>query len=717
MRVDVFNQAKRIGSIFCLTGMIWGAYAADDQVSITVQSVQGVPLTSVAVGKPFTLLVTAKNPGRIRSFPRVEGLTSFHVAGQNSQTMQSQSNGTIEEEITAQYTLVAEKPGTYVLGPARFSELPGKQSGSVSIEVVESGKDQKKTEYEAPKLTLKLTKTEAFVGEKVPFALRFSWQEPDLKPIHLGMPQLQDVQIKEVSKGNAKTERKGDQVYNVIEFTGDLYPEHAGLLRIPQLRADYVLPQLAQRWSTFFPFQMQTRESAFSPSVQLMVHELPPTDKKIVGVGNFKRFAATISAQEIPRGEAGTLILSVQGDADFAQLKAPTPNLPESFRAYPSKTTLERNGSGVQWSYVIQGLKEGSYTIPAQELTYFDTNVKAYKTLHSQPLSLTITQGSSVSTSTNVSPHLSEEEPEEVSNAEEQQKTAVPEIPQIPLGWFILLMLLPPLYALCRYIGKLGAPLFEKFLLRRRSWRALKKGSQELRLLEKRDDAAHVYDSIKQSLATFLRLEDPRDEDIIIALKVQGYSEKTTSEVAQLLQDALQVSSYAAKGASQKDRALFSRALNVLAMMSNRAKALLIACILMTTLKGVDAASLIAQAQLSLGVIPFVVWQMGVLIGWWFLWFAISRISSELRSAVLILWFGFLIGWALRLPKELYPLAFVTQEVELYMGPSETYPSRAVLEPFDELALVKKEGAWYYVSSTKGKGWVPATFIDKKVAL
>ena len=531
------------------------------------------------------------------------------------------------------------------------------------------------------------------------------------------MPELPGVQIKEVSKGNAKTERKGDQVYNVIEFTGDLYPEHAGLLRIPQLRADYVLPEQTQRWSTFFPFQIQTRESAFSPSVQLMVHELPPTDKQIVGVGEFKRFAATISAQEIPRGEAGTLILSAQGTADFAQLKAPTPHLPDSFRAYPSKTTVERNGSGVQWSYVIQGLAEGTYSIPAQELVYFDTKIKAYKTLHSQPLSLTITPGTRSSTNTTASPLSTEETGDDVSLTEKPGKASVPEVPQIPLGWFMLLMLLPPLYRLCTYIGKLGAPLLEKLLRKRRSKRALKTGSQDLRRLEKKGDVVHVYDVVKLSLARFLSLENPSDEDIITALQARGCSEKAISDVAQLLQDALEVSPYAQRSAPKKDHGLFTRAVTVLTLMSNHAKALFIACIIMTTIKGGDAASLLVQAQLSLSIIPFIVWQVGVLVGWWFLWLARSRFSSELRSAALILWFGFLIGWALRLPKELYPSVYVTEEVELYMGPSETYPSRAVLEPHDDLALVKKEGAWYYVSSTKGKGWVPATFIDKKVAL
>ena len=146
--------------------MIWSAYAADAQLSITVQSVQGVPLTSVVVGKPFVLLVTARNAGRIWSFPRVDGLTSFHLAGQNSQTMQTRSNGTIDEEMTAQYTLMAEKPGTYILGPAQFSELPDKKTGSVSIEVVDGGKGQKKTEYEAPKLTLKLAKADAYMGKR-----------------------------------------------------------------------------------------------------------------------------------------------------------------------------------------------------------------------------------------------------------------------------------------------------------------------------------------------------------------------------------------------------------------------------------------------------------------------------------------------------------------------------------------------------------------------
>ncbi len=715
MPLDVRSPAKKIGRFaFALAVLPGGTlYASDTQISLSLLSTQGMRLSSIIVGKTFSLNVTVKN-GTVRSAPRVEGLGKFHILGQSSRTMHTQSGTTVEEELTIQYTLVADAPGTFTLGPARFNEFPGKEAAPVTIEVLES-QSNKKNEMSEPTLTLKIDKTDVYVGEKVPFSLRFAWQEPELKPIHLEMPDLQDAQIKEVQRGQ-RTERIGDQVYNIIEFTGLLYPERAGLLRIPQLRADYTRPQEERRWSTFFPFAMQERDSTFSRPVRINVHELPPTDKPVIGVGNLKRLAATISAQEIPRGEAGTLVLSLQGDADFSGLKAPTPLLPQSFRQYPSKTTLDKSGSGIQWSYVIQGLEEGTFTLPAQEVTFFDTQSKSYKTLKSQPLSVTITPGTT-SLSTTVTLPVQEEAEEPLSLPEEeptQKKAWLPMLPQIPMGWFILLMLMPVMMSLGMFLWRLASPLTEHYSKRRRSLKALDKARKQLLLLEKKGDRAQVHEVMKQALATCFDLDDPTDANIDNAMRMHSYDDPLRVEVAQFLQDAVRVSPYAEKPSLQTSKDLFKDGNELLNKVRFFVKAFIVACVMVQPLQAFSVISLTSHLAETLGVIPFVVWQVGVLIGWWVLWWVVPKISSELRYALVLLWLCFLCGWALRLPKELYPAVRVTKQVHLYVGPSENYPTRAVLEPDDELVLVKIDGAWYYISSLKGKGWVPAAFIEKK---
>ena len=377
--------------------------------------------------------------------------------------------------------------------------------------------------------------------------------------------------------------------------------------------------------------------------------------------------------------------------------------------------TLDKKGSGIQWSYVIQGLEEGTFTIPAQELTFFDTLSKSYKTLTSQPLSVTITPGTPSISTVTLPP---QEEPTPVISEAPLPKefSSLPIIPQIPTLWFILLMLVPIVFTLGSFLARFISPWTTRYLQHRRSLGALKLARKQLLLLEKKGQHSQVHQVVKQALARYLDLDDPSDEDIDAALRRHSYDANTCAHVAQFLQEALDVSPYADKPSSKNSKDLFKQAREVLAQVSLRARALLIACLSIGSLQAVTITEVASHIAGSLGVIPFIVWQMGVLIGWWLLWWVAPKISPELRYSIGLIWLFFLLGWALRVPLELYPSVHVTKQVHLYVGPSETYPARAVLEPDDELALVKIDGAWYYVSSLKGKGWVPAAFIDKKVA-
>lgn len=703
MQVDVFSLVKRTGKVFSLVLALSPLCAADQEVTLSVQSAHGLPLASVAVGKPFTLVVTLKNAGALKSLPRVEGLSKFQVLGQSSRMMHTQSGGTSVEESSVLYTIVASTPGTYTLGPARFSDIPGVESMPVTVEVIEAPVGQKKNAqngYEDPKVTLQLETSEVYVGEKVPFVIRFSWQDPDLKPIAFDMPDIEGAKIKEVQRSPVRTERKGDQVYSVLELRGLLYPEQSGTLRIPQVRVEYTIPRNeAFGWSHFFSGGVQGRESAFSQPAKLTVLTLPQTNKEVAGVGSITRFVAQLTASEVPRGEAVTLILSAYGDADFSQMKPPSPELPQSLKHYPSKTTLDQRWAGVQWSYVIQAFEEGVFTIPAQTLTYFDPKARVYKTLRSQPLTLTVTPGAL--------PVAQKAEEFEPPQEEPGQHTPFEAVPHIPFLWFMLLMLIPPIYAIGRYVTTMKIPWVQKFMKRRRALYALRNARRQVAHLEKSGGLAQVYHTVKVGLQQYLELEDPQDEEIVGALRNRGYSEDLCQEVAEFLNLAAAQSSYAQQPLKYEEaHNLYNRAHQVL--QGVRA-VVFVLCFMAPAL----------YAQLPIGaheipeIVPFVVLQLGVLIGWWVLWWGFSRFSSGTRYLILALWILFFIGWAMKVPQMLYVRARVSKEVPLLVGPSENYPSRGMLETHDEVVLVKKEGAWYYISSHKGKGWVSAASIER----
>jgi hypothetical protein len=625
--------------------------------------------------------------------------------------MQSNSGGVREEEVSIQCTLIAKKSGNFVLGPARFNEIPGSVSGSARIEVIDGFKEEHTTTFEEPTLSLELSKSEVYVGEKVPFTLRFLWQDPNIKPVHIEIPELPGAQTKEVSKGSQKMERRGNQVYHVLEFTGLIYPERAGIVRIPHMRADYTIGR-SQSWPSFFQMGLADRESAFSSSVRLTVHELPPYAKPVAGVGKLSHFKAVLSNQKFPRGEAATLTLSVEGEADFDTMVAPVPQLPSSFRSYPSET--KNTSSQISWSYVLQGLEEGTYTIPSQELIYFDLHAKSYKTLRTEALSCTITPGAQ---SKNLVPLVLEEQTEATFEPVHEQLPTSGGAYSIPFTWFILLLLIPPLVCAGIFlVSKVLIPFVERFITRRRTRTALQKGASRVHQLEKHGKGELVYEVVRQSLAQFFSLHEVDDEEIMRTMRNRGYDQKLCTDTKDLLEDSLKMTSYAPSSSRQKQD-LWRRTYDILKRIGSHKGILMVVCMWMVPVEATTFELVIRDVSQIVAYIPFVVWQVGVLIGWWLLWLFLPRRSSEIAYVIMGVWLLCLVGWAFRLPHELYPPIRVSQETPLYVGPADTYPSRAQVVPHDELALVKSEGAWYYVSSRKGKGWVPAAHVKVDAAL
>jgi hypothetical protein len=75
--------------------------------------------------------------------------------------------------------------------------------------------------------------------------------------------------------------------------------------------------------------------------------------------------------------------------------------MPQSLKYYDSKNyivTSEKNSAFAQkrFEYIVQGMQAGTWQIPSQEFVFFDVIKKAYKTLKTKPLSITITSNSSM---------------------------------------------------------------------------------------------------------------------------------------------------------------------------------------------------------------------------------------------------------------------------------------------------------------------------------
>jgi hypothetical protein len=69
--------------------------------------------------------------------------------------------------------------------------------------------------------------------------------------------------------------------------------------------------------------------------------------------------------------------------------------MPDALKYYFSKSNLVQGSLGLQKSfeYIVQGMQEGEWEVPAQQFIFFDVENRSYKMLETAPLLVTVLQG------------------------------------------------------------------------------------------------------------------------------------------------------------------------------------------------------------------------------------------------------------------------------------------------------------------------------------
>ena len=162
-------MVRNIGSF-----RLWTCVLGAVEIDLEVTSSQGLPQESVSIGTPFLMSVAIKNPENEQA-PTIEGLKQFRIIGHQSEIHRAMH----QHQLKFIYTVVAKEVGTYTIGPARSA---GVSSETKTLKVVEA-QPKKKIDFEKPSFALKASTKTAVIGEKIPFTLRFEWQDPQIEPV------------------------------------------------------------------------------------------------------------------------------------------------------------------------------------------------------------------------------------------------------------------------------------------------------------------------------------------------------------------------------------------------------------------------------------------------------------------------------------------------------------------------------------------------------
>ncbi|MFN4025906.1 MAG: BatD family protein [Flavobacterium sp.] len=224
----------------------------------------------------------------------------------------------------------------------------------------------------------------------------------------LNKPKYNDFWSQNIDIKQLKAEEgmfKGERYQCVILKKVVLYPQKSGKLEIEPLSLDVDCQVPSNRrnyWGQ--PIMVEDSKRVSAGSKIINVRALPENGKPADfsgAVGQFD-FKVKPSKTTLKNGESLDLTLSVIGKGNLKLFSLPKPIVPTALEMYDPvheenvSTPLTGMTGRITDKYTIIPQYKGSYQIKSLSFSYFDLVSGRYKTITSQPISITVLDGPSV---------------------------------------------------------------------------------------------------------------------------------------------------------------------------------------------------------------------------------------------------------------------------------------------------------------------------------
>jgi hypothetical protein len=203
---------------------------------------------------------------------------------------------------------------------------------------------------------------------------------------------------------------KGERYRYVVLRKTVLYPTKSGKLEIEPLSLD-IDCQVPTNRRNFWGQPLMTEDSkrVSAGSKVINVRALPEAGKPenfsgAVGKFNFK---VSPSKTTLKNGESLDLNVSVAGTGNLKLFTLPKPIVPSALEMYDPvhdenvSTPLTGMTGSIADKYTIIPQYKGNYQIKPMAFTYFDLGTGRYKTITSQPITITVLDGPGVASTSN----------------------------------------------------------------------------------------------------------------------------------------------------------------------------------------------------------------------------------------------------------------------------------------------------------------------------
>ncbi len=411
---------KRI--IFLLSILIAGTLAAraDEPVRFTASAP-----SAVALDKPFQLVFSINANGKDLRMPE---FTNFDVlAGpfesHSSSIQYVNGKSTSSVSVAYTYTIQAQKTGTFTI-PSASITVDGKKvtSNGVSIKVLPAdanvpaskgqGNQGSQASISGDNLFIRteVSKTNVYEQE----AILVTYKLYTLVDVVQCNPKntvdfngfMKQELDQPANKQMALENYNGRNYGTFVLYKVLLYPQHSGVIQIDKWNFEAVVRiqnKASQRsiFDDFFDSYTNVSKYVTAPAVKINVNALPTANKPASFNGTVGHFNlnSNITTSQVKANEAVTLKMTIAGSGNMKIIKNPVIKFPEGFELYDPKVTnnFRTEATGVSGTKTIEYLfiprHSGNFEIPSAEISYFDTQEKAYKTLRTPAYKLNVLKG------------------------------------------------------------------------------------------------------------------------------------------------------------------------------------------------------------------------------------------------------------------------------------------------------------------------------------
>ncbi len=420
-------QAVRL--LFIFLGFILSplARAGDIKVELTVDT------NSLAVGDEVQAQVAVSGTSQSPE-PQMESRGDFEIQkiGTSSQVQIVNGSTTVRTSFT--YVVVPKKTGVLKLGPARVTiDGKGYQSETVTLQVTQANQrvagSKGKSDQDANfRLEAQVDNKNPYVNQQILYTFRFL-RKGQIQNANLNLPDFSTFLKEQLDKQRDYQTTVNGVPWLVTEIKYALFPTTLGSVTIDPttLTVEAIVNSGQGGFDSFFEnsfFNLggqQKRLRLKTDPIVIHVQGLPTEGRP----ANFSNLVGKffikggLTRNELAVGDSTTLSIEIEGQGNIRDAKAPELAL-NGFKVYDDQPslkveTLQGKLGGIKtFKKALIPLEAGTKTIPGVTFNYFDTSERAYRTLKTADMPLTVVKGSGAEELTHVAAASNSDEKKEV---------------------------------------------------------------------------------------------------------------------------------------------------------------------------------------------------------------------------------------------------------------------------------------------------------------